>query len=95
MQQFIEPYKIKTIVLTNVVKLNLPNIVKIHLIVNVSRIVIYKEQVERQKLEFLLLVKINSREEYKKYMREKLKYLVRYKKLKNLVEKFKKEYRKV
>jgi len=84
MQQFIEPYKIKTIVLTNVVKLNLPNIVKIHLIVNVSRIVIYKEQVERQKLEFLLLVKINSREEYKKYMREKLKYLVRYKETQKL-----------
>jgi len=37
-ERFVGPYKIKKIVLSNVVKLKLPNTVKIHLVVNVSRI---------------------------------------------------------
>jgi len=48
-----------------------------------SRIAVYKKQVEIQKLELLLPVIINGRKEYKvekilnkKYMKEKLKYLV-------------------
>ena len=49
MEQFIGASKIKTIVLTDAVELDLPTIVKIHSVVNVSRIAIYKKQVEEQK----------------------------------------------
>jgi len=37
-KRFVEPYKIKKIVSSNVVKLELLSIIKIHLVVNVSRI---------------------------------------------------------
>jgi len=50
-ERYIGPYKIKRIVLLNIVELELPSIVKIHLVVNFSRIQRYIEQVERQKKE--------------------------------------------
>jgi len=37
-ERFVGPYKIKKVVLSNAVELELPSIVKIHLVVNVSRI---------------------------------------------------------
>jgi len=37
-ERYVGPYKIKKIVLSNAVELELPSIVKIHLVVNVSRI---------------------------------------------------------
>jgi len=37
-ERFVRSYKIKKIILSNVVELELPNIVKIHPVVNVSRI---------------------------------------------------------
>jgi len=37
-ERFVGSYKIKKIVLSNAVELELPSIVKIHLVVNVSRI---------------------------------------------------------
>jgi len=37
-ERFIGPYRIKKIVLSNVVELELPSTIKIHLVVNVSRI---------------------------------------------------------
>jgi len=37
-ERYIGPYKIKKIILSNAVELELPSIVKIHLVVNVSRI---------------------------------------------------------
>ena len=37
-KRFIDPYKIKKIVSSNAVELELPSIVKIYLVVNVSRI---------------------------------------------------------
>ena len=46
---FVGPYKIKGIVLTNTVELVLSSIVQIHLVVNISKIQLYKKQVERQK----------------------------------------------
>ena len=46
-ERFIGPYKIKKIVLLNVVELELPSTVKIHLVVNVSKIQRYVEQIER------------------------------------------------
>jgi len=38
MERFVGPYKIKKIISSNAVELELPSIVKIHLVVNVSRI---------------------------------------------------------
>ena len=43
---FVEPYKIKKIISINVIELNLPSIVKIHPVVNVSRVYRYKDQME-------------------------------------------------
>ena len=44
-ERFIGPYKIKGIISSNIVELELPESVKIHLVVNVSRIHKYREQV--------------------------------------------------
>jgi len=44
-ERFVGPYKIKRVISTNVVELELPKMVKIHLVVNMSRIRRYKEQV--------------------------------------------------
>ena len=41
--RYIGPYAIEEIVSTNVVKLRLPTSMRIHLVVNVSQIVWYKE----------------------------------------------------
>jgi len=62
-ERFVGPYKIKEIVLSNVVKLELPSIVKIHLVVNVSRIRRYMGQVKGQKKEQLAPVIIKGEEE--------------------------------
>ena len=48
-KRFVGPYKIKKIVLLNVVELELPSTVKIHLVVNVSKIQRYVGQIERQR----------------------------------------------
>jgi len=50
-EKFIGPYKIKKIVSTNAVELELPSAVKIHPVINVSRIYKYIGQVEGQKKE--------------------------------------------
>ena len=47
--QYIGPYTIEEIVFTNIVKLWLLTSMRIHLIVNVSQVVWYREQVEEQK----------------------------------------------
>jgi len=48
-ERFIRPYKVKSIVLTNAIELELPSTVKIHLVVNVSRVQRYTGQVEGQR----------------------------------------------
>jgi len=45
-EKFVRPYKIKKIISENTVKLELPALIKIHPVVNVSKIVMYQEQVE-------------------------------------------------
>ena len=45
------PYRVKKIVLSNAVELELSSTVRIHLVVNVSRIQKYVGQVERQRKE--------------------------------------------
>jgi len=59
-ERFIGSYKIKKIVSPNVVELRLPSTVKIHSVVNVSRIQRYIEQVERKRKEQLALVIIEK-----------------------------------
>ena len=51
MERFVGPYKIKKIVSLNAVELELPSTIKVHLVVNVSRIHRYIGQVEEQKKE--------------------------------------------
>jgi len=48
-----------------VVELDLPNTVKIHPVINVSRVCKYKDQVEGQRKEWPALVVIKGGEEYK------------------------------
>jgi len=38
MKQFVDPYKVKRVVLTNTIKLELPNTIKIYPVVNISRV---------------------------------------------------------
>ena len=85
-KKFVEPYKIKKSISENVVELELLASMKIHLVVNVSKIAMYQEQVEEQKKILPSLIKIDREKEYKvkkilnrRNMREKLKYLVRQK----------------
>jgi len=85
-ERFVGPYKIKKIVSSNTVELELPSTVKIHPVVNVSRICRYVGQVERQKKEQPLLIIIKGEEEWeverilnKRQVRGKDKYLVRWK----------------
>jgi len=63
-ERFAGPYKIKKIVSSNVIKLELPSIVKIHLVVNVSRIQHYVGQVEGQRKEQPAPVIIEGEEEW-------------------------------
>ncbi len=51
MEQYVEPYEIEEVVSINAVKLQLPSSMRIHLVVNISRVVQYREQVKEQKKE--------------------------------------------
>jgi len=75
-ERFLEPYKIKKVISTNVVELKLLRIVKIHPVVNVSRIRRYKEQVQGQKKQPTLLVIIEGEKEYevKRMMNKRRRY---------------------
>ena len=50
MEQFIGLYKVKRVVSTNAIKLKLPSTIKIHPVVNISKVQLYKSQVEGQKV---------------------------------------------
>jgi len=81
-ERFVGLYKIQKIVSLNAVKLELPSIVKIHPVVNVSRIQCYVGQVEEQRKEQPALVIIEEEEWEverilnKQNIRGKDKYLV-------------------
>jgi len=62
-ERFVGPYKVKKIISSNAVELELPNTIKIYLVVNVSRIHRYVGQVERQKREQPAPVIIDGEEE--------------------------------
>jgi len=64
MERFVGPYKIKKIILSNIVELELPSTVKIHPVVNISRVCKYVGQVEGQKREQPAPVIIKGEEEW-------------------------------
>jgi len=83
MERFVGPYKIKKIISSNAVELELPSTVKIHPVVNVSRIQRYVGQVEGQRKKQPAPVVIEGEEEWeverilnKQQIRGKDKYLV-------------------
>ena len=85
-ERYIGPYTIEKVVSSNAVKLRLSNSMRIHLVVNVSRIVRYKEQVKGQKKEEEKPVEIEGVEEWevekilnKKKIRGVEKYLIQWK----------------
>ena len=86
MERYVRPYVIEEVVSTNVVKLRLPSSMRIHPVVNVSRIVRYKKQIKGQKKEEGKPVEIKGVEEWevekilnKKKIRGVEKYLIRWK----------------
>jgi len=85
-ERFVDPYKVKGIVSSNAIELELPKSIKIHPIVNVSRVQLYKPQVEGQKKIPPKPVIIEGEEEFevekilnKRMVRGKEKFLVRWK----------------
>ena len=62
-ERFVGPYKVKKIISLNTVELQLPSTVKIHPVVNISRICRYAGQVEGQKKEQPAPVIIEGEEE--------------------------------
>ena len=64
-EQFVGPYKVKSIVSANAVELELLPTVNIHPVVHVSRLQMYKLQVEGQKATTPALVIVEGKEEYK------------------------------
>ena len=85
-EKFIGPYVVKKIVSENAVELELPAVLRTHPVVNVRRIVKYKEQVERQKKIPPPPVEVAGEKEYeveeildRQEKRGKMKYLVKWK----------------
>jgi len=62
-EHYIGPYKIKKIVSLNAIELELPNTIKIHSVVNVSRIRMYSNQVSGQRAKAPKPVIIKGEEE--------------------------------
>ena len=85
-EYFVGLYKIKGIISSNAVELELPKSIKIHPVVNVSRVQLYKPQVEGQKKTPPKLVIIKGEKEFemekilnKRIVQGKGKFLVQWK----------------
>ena len=85
-EKFIGPYVVKRIVSENVVELELLVLLRIHWVVNIKRIVKYREQVEGQEKIPLPPVEVAGEKEYevekildRQERRGKTKYLVKWK----------------
>ena len=63
-EHFVGSYKVKGIVSSNIIELELPKSIRIHPVVNVSRVQLYKPQVEGQKKTPPKLVIIKEEEEF-------------------------------
>ena len=80
---YVDPYIIDEVVSTNAVKLWLPTSMRIYLVVNVSQVVQYKEQVEEQRVEEAKPVEVEEVKKWKvkkilnkRKVRRVVKYLV-------------------
>jgi len=85
-EHFVGPYKVKGIISSNMIELELPKSIKIYPVVNVSRVRLYKPQIEGQKKIPPKPVIIEGEEEFKvekilnkRLVRGKEKFLVRWK----------------
>jgi len=85
-EHFVGLYKVKGIISSNAIELELPKSIRIHPVVNISRVRLYKPQVKGQKKTLPKLVIIEGEEEFevekiinKRTVREKKKFLVRWK----------------
>jgi len=83
---FVGSYKVKGIISSNAIELELPKSIRIHPVVNMSRVQLYKLQVEGQKKIPPKLVIIEGEEEFevkkilnKRMVRGQEKFLVRWK----------------
>ena len=63
-ERFVGPYKVKSVISANAVELQLPSTIHTHLVVNVSKLQLYKPQVEGQRVAKPALVIIEEEEEY-------------------------------
>jgi len=86
MERYVGPYTIEEVVSSNAVKLRLPSSMRIHLVVNISWIVRYKEQIKRQRKKEGKPIEVEGVEEWevekilnKKTMRRVVKYLIQWK----------------
>ena len=86
MEKFIRPYVVKKIVSKNIKELELPVSLRIHPVVNVRRIVKYREQVKGQKKIPPPPVEVDGEKEYeveeildRQERRDKMRYLVKWK----------------
>ena len=82
-ERYIGPYAIEEVISKNMVELKLPAFMKIHLMVNINRIVRYRELVKEQRVEEPKLVEFNRVEEWevekisnKRKVQRVMKYLV-------------------
>jgi len=86
MEWYVGPYTIEEVISSNAVKLRLPSSMRIHPVVNISRIVRYREQVKGQKKEEGKPVEVEGVEKWevkkilnKKKIRGVEKYLIQWK----------------
>ena len=86
MERFVGPYKVKKIISANAVELELSSTIRIHPVVNISKMCRYIGQVEGQRKEQPASVIIKGEEEWKverilnkRHIRVKDKYLVQWK----------------
>ena len=82
-EQFIGSYRVKGIISTNTIKLKLSSSIKIYPVVNMSRVQLYRPQVEGQRKTPSKLVVIKGEEEFKikkilnkRVIKEREKFLV-------------------
>ena len=64
-ERYVESYEVKEVVSKNAGKLRLPAFMRIYPVVNISRIVRYREPVRGQKVEEPKPVKVDREEEWK------------------------------
>ena len=60
LDKYIGLYLIKEVVSTNIIKLQLPTLIRIYLVVNINQVVYYKKQVKGQKIKEIKLVEVKG-----------------------------------